>query len=54
MGSEMCIRDSHEDVHADQERFYAHDNFHPSDYGYSYMAECTATMAGDWLKARLG
>ncbi len=45
---------THEDVHADQERFYAHDNFHPSDYGYSYMAECTATMAGDWLKARLG
>ena len=45
---------THEDVHADQTRFYAHDRFHPSDYGYRYMAKQVGTLIGPWLKERLG
>lgn len=44
---------THEDVHADQDRFYAHDRFHPSDYGYRYMAERIGTLIGPWLKEHL-
>ncbi|NMF02876.1 SGNH/GDSL hydrolase family protein [Bifidobacterium boum] len=44
---------THEDVHADRDRFYAHDRFHPSVYGYQCMAERVGQLLGGWMTSEL-